>query len=160
MSISWPADCGLVIRFQGSDNAGHTVVNEHGRFGLHLVPSGIFHGKVRNLLGPGTGVNPDSFLNEIKSLDEKVPQLQVRERIMIAERAHVIMPYHRTLDGAQERSRGDLLQGTTGRGNGPLYADKHARSGNPDRRSVRDRVPTALAGKHDSRKIGPAGADG
>ncbi|MXY13903.1 MAG: adenylosuccinate synthase [Chloroflexi bacterium] len=123
------ADCGLVIRFQGSDNAGHTVVNEHGRFGLHLVPSGIFHGKVRNLLGPGTGVNPDSFLTEINGLDEKVPQLRVRERIMIAERAHVIMPYHRTLDGAQERSRGDLLQGTTGRGNGPLYADKHARSG-------------------------------
>lgn len=123
------ADCGLVVRFQGSDNAGHTVVNEHGRFGLHLIPSGIFHPQARNLLGPGTGVNPDSFLTELRDLDQKVPQLKVRERIMIAERAHVIMPYHRVLDGAQERSRGDLLQGTTGRGNGPLYADKYARSG-------------------------------
>ncbi len=123
------AECGLVARFQGSDNAGHTVVNEYGRFGLHLIPSGIFHRGVRNLLGPGTGVNPDSFLAEIKGLDQEVPQLGIRHRIFIAERAHVIMPYHRALDGAQERSRGDLAQGTTGRGNGPLYADKYARSG-------------------------------
>ena len=123
------SECALVIRFQGSDNAGHTVVNRYGRFGLHLVPSGIFHENAHNLLGPGTGVNPDSFLAEVDALDRQVPQLRVRERITVAERAHVIMPYHRILDGAQERSRGELQQGTTGRGNGPLYADKHARSG-------------------------------
>ena len=123
------AECDLVVRFQGSDNAGHTVVNEFGRFGLHLVPSGIFHRGAKNLLGPGTGVNPASFLTEIGELDRKVPHLDVKRRIHIAERAHVIMPYHRILDGAQERSRGDLVQGTTGRGNGPLYADKYARSG-------------------------------
>ena len=80
-------------------------------------------------MGPGTGVNPASFLTEIGELDRQVPHLDVKRRIHIAERAHVIMPYHRILDGAQERSRGDLVQGTTGRGNGPLYADKYARSG-------------------------------
>ncbi len=122
-------DCQLVVRFQGSDNAGHTVVNDHGRFGLHLIPSGIFHRGTRNLLGTGTGVNPDSFLNEVNGLADRLPSLGIRDRIRISERAHVIMPYHRHIDSAQEDSRGDLFQGTTGRGNGPLYADKYSRSG-------------------------------
>ncbi len=122
-------ECQMVVRFQGSDNAGHTVVNEHGQFGLHLIPSGIFNRKTRNLLGPGTGINPISFLSEIDGLAKKLPQLDIPGRMFIAERAHVIMPYHVTIDSVQESARGDLVQGTTGRGNGPLYADKYARAG-------------------------------
>ena len=126
-SISDDAD--LVVRFQGGDNAGHSVITDAGNFGLHLVPSGILRDQTVNLLGPGTAVNPESFLAEMASLHERLPDLEFAGRLYIAERAHVVMPYHVATDGAEEDSRGDLVQGTTRRGIGPAYADKFARSG-------------------------------
>ena len=122
----------MVIRFQGGDNAGHTVVNEHGCFVLHLIPCGIFYPQVRNLLGAGTVVNLDTVSEE---------QVMLRQagidtgNLWIDLRAHLIWPYHRLLDGAAEDWRrrqageGDEERGTTRRGIGPVYADKHAYNG-------------------------------
>lgn len=126
-SISDDAD--LVIRFQGGDNAGHSVITDAGNFGLHLVPSGILRTQTINLLGPGTAVNPNSFLNELEALKKRLPEIQFRGRLFIAERAHIVMPYHIATDAAEEDNRGNMVQGTTRRGIGPTYADKFARSG-------------------------------
>ena len=121
----------MVIRFQGGDNAGHTVVNDFGRFALHLTPCGIFYPQVRCLLGPGTVVNLDT-------LAEEQAQLQAAGvdtgNTWIDLRAHLIWPYHRLLDGAEEERRkremGDgEAMGTTRRGIGPVYADKHSYNG-------------------------------
>lgn len=117
----------MVIRFQGGNNAGHTVINDLGTFALHLVPSGIFNPSVENVLGPGTVVNPAALLDEMASL-RAAANLSF-DRFWIAERAHVVMPYHIALDAAEEAQRGQLAQGTTLRGIGPAYADKAARSG-------------------------------
>jgi adenylosuccinate synthase len=116
----------MVIRFQGGDNAGHTVVNERGVFRLHLVPSGIFNPETRCLLGAGTVVNPQTVLEEIAELEAAGVSTR---NLWISERAHVVMPYHRTLDGLEEAARGGAQIGTTRRGIGPAYADKAARSG-------------------------------
>ncbi len=117
----------LVIRFQGGNNAGHTIVNDYGTFALHLLPAGIFHAGTVNLLGPGTVVNPPALLAEMQEIGMATGI--TFETFKIAERAHVVMPYHLALDAAEEQQRGDLVQGTTLRGIGPAYADKAARSG-------------------------------
>lgn len=125
--VDWLAqDADLVIRFQGGDNAGHTVVNEHGKFALHLVPSGIFNPKTRCIIGAGTVVHPGGLLEELVALTAANIPL---ERLFIEKRAHVVLPYHRLLDGLQEKARGAASIGTTKRGIGPAYADKAARSG-------------------------------
>ncbi len=122
----------MVIRFQGGDNAGHTVVNEHGRFALHLIPCGIFYPEVRNLLGAGTVVNLDTVSEEIANLQRAGVE---PKNLWIDQRAHLIWPYHRLLDGAAEDRRkreagaGDEERGTTRRGIGPVYADKHTYNG-------------------------------
>jgi adenylosuccinate synthase len=131
----------LVIRFQGGDNAGHTVVNDYGRFALHLIPCGIFYPHARCLLGAGTVVNLDTVSEELASL--QAAGVDTRN-LWIDLRAHLIWPYHRLLDGAEEdrrkRQAGDAEQGpvstgqgeamgTTRRGIGPVYADKHAYNG-------------------------------
>src|SRR5512136_608888 len=112
----------MVIRFQGGDNAGHTVVNEWGTFRLHLVPSGIFNPRTCCIIGTGTVVNPEALLRE---MDEQLTPAGVSlDNLWLSERAHVLMPYHRMLYGLQERARGGAKIGTTGRGIGPAYADK------------------------------------
>lgn len=116
----------LVVRFQGGDNAGHTVVNERGTFRLHLVPSGIFNRRTVCLLGTGMVVNPVSLLDELESLQGAGVEL---ENLLISSRAHLVMPYHRTLDSLEEVARGGARIGTTQRGIGPAYADKAARNG-------------------------------
>lgn len=116
----------LVIRFQGGDNAGHTVINEYGTFRLHLVPSGIFNPNADNIIGTGTVVNPDTLLLEMHELAEAGVDLSC---LWVSERAQVVMPYHRMLDGLEERARGGSAIGTTNRGIGPAYADKAARWG-------------------------------
>jgi adenylosuccinate synthase len=131
----------LVIRFQGGDNAGHTVVNDYGRFALHLIPCGIFYPHTRCLLGAGTVVNLDTVSEELASL--QAAGVDTRN-LWIDRRAHLIWPYHRLLDGAEEdrrkRQARDAEQGpistgqgeamgTTRRGIGPVYADKHAYNG-------------------------------
>jgi adenylosuccinate synthase len=114
----------LVIRFQGGNNAGHTVVNDLGTFRLHLVPSGIFYPKVRCLLGAGTVIDPAYLLQEITNLEKAGVNTS---NLWIDRRAHVVWPYHRLLDGAGEHGGGRL--GTTRRGIGPVYSDKHAYRG-------------------------------
>ncbi len=116
----------MVIRFQGGDNAGHTVVNDFGTFKLHLVPSGIFNPKTVNIIGTGAVVNPQSLLDEMAG----VAQAGVStENLFISNRAQMVMPYHQILDGLQESARAEKKIGTTKRGIGPAYADKGARRG-------------------------------
>lgn len=116
----------VVIRFQGGDNAGHTVINEYGKHALHLIPSGIFNPKTTNIIGSGCVVNPQSLLDEMGSLDKAGVAL---DNLWISTRAQMLMPYHRTLDVLEESARGQDTIGTTKRGIGPAYADKAARSG-------------------------------
>ncbi|RPI52355.1 MAG: adenylosuccinate synthase [Chloroflexi bacterium] len=123
----------VVVRFQGGDNAGHTVVNDLGRFALHLIPCGIFSG-ARCLLGAGTVVNLDTVSEELTMLQAAGVNTA---NFWIDRRAHLIWPYHRLLDGAEEERRkrqagdapGAEEMGTTKRGIGPVYADKHAYNG-------------------------------
>lgn len=114
-----------VIRFQGGDNAGHTVVNEHGEFKLHLIPSGIFYPQVHCLIGAGCVVNPAVLLEELAGLEAAGVSTG---NLLVSERAHMVLPYHRLLDGIQEASEKSAL-GTTKRGIGPAYSDKGARRG-------------------------------
>ena len=115
----------VVIRFQGGDNAGHTVINEYGKYALHLIPSGIFNPRTTNIIGSGCVVNPQSLLEEMASLGKSGLSL---DNLWISTRAQMLMPYHRTLDALEEAARGADSIGTTKRGIGPAYADKAARS--------------------------------
>lgn len=115
-----------VIRFQGGDNAGHTVVNDYGEFKLHLIPSGIFHPQVKCLIGTGCVVNPAVLLEELGALEAAGVSTN---NLFVSERAHMVMPYHRLLDGLQESASGKGAIGTTKRGIGPAYSDKGARRG-------------------------------
>ncbi len=116
----------VVARYQGGDNAGHTVVLGGEKYKLSLVPSGAVRGKV-GVLGNGCVVNPATLFEELDGLRERGLDPDVR----VAERAHVILPYHRVLDGIEEdvKSDDDLAAGTTGRGIGPTYEDKAGRRG-------------------------------
>lgn len=118
--------CRLVVRYNGGNNAGHTVVNQHGTFRMHLVPSGIFSPQTACLIGNGVVVNPRSLLDEMAEIRRVNTELA---KLYISDRAHVIMPYHIRLDQLEEASRGAGSIGTTGRGIGPAYADKYGRMG-------------------------------
>ena len=117
----------LVVRFQGGDNAGHTVVNDYGKFALHLVPSGIFNPATQCLIGTGAVVNFDTLSDELALLIEAGVDVG---NLFVDRRAHVILPFHRQLDGAEEAARKEGWEvGTTKRGIGPVYADKASRQG-------------------------------
>ena len=116
----------VVARFSGGDNAGHTVINNYGKFRLHLIPSGIFYPQVNCLIGNGVVINPEILLREIDSLQKQGIDVS---RLFISGRAHLVMPYHLLLDGLEEDARGGKAIGTTRRGIGPAYADKAARMG-------------------------------
>lgn len=117
---------GVVARFSGGDNAGHTVVNPYGEFKLHLIPSGIFYPHTECIIGNGVVVNPGALIEEIDSLNQRGVDAS---RLSISDRAHVIMPYHLLLDGLDEELRGGQAIGTTRRGVGPAFSDKVARLG-------------------------------
>ena len=118
----------MVIRFQGGDNAGHTVINDLGKFGLHIIPSGVFNSETMNIVGAGTVVNFDTMASEIDHI-QSVSGRSV-DNVFIDRRAHLIMPYHQLLDGAEEGKRSDDQKiGTTKRGIGPCYSDKASRVG-------------------------------
>ena len=119
-------DADLVIRYGGGNNAGHTVVNPHGHFKLHLIPSGIFYPETRNLLGGGVVINPPALVRELDGLAAAGFD---GANLFISERAHLVMPYHVLLDQLEERERGTAKLGTTSRGIGPAYVDKVARRG-------------------------------
>ena len=115
-----------VVRYAGGNNAGHTVVNEQGEFQLHLVPSGICWPNAHGIIGNGVVVDPDVLAHEMQTLHQRGIDTT---KLHISERAHLIMPYHITLDALEEQARGQQAIGTTGRGIGPAYADKTARNG-------------------------------
>src|SRR5207249_678962 len=106
--------------------AGHTVINERGKFVLHGVPSGIFSPRARCLIGPGTVVQPAALAEEMRGLASAGVDIG---RLLISERAHLILPYHRLLDRLEEERLGENRIGSTGQGIAPAYADKAARCG-------------------------------
>ena len=116
----------MVVRFSGGDNAGHTVINPHGEFKLHLVPSGIFYPDVVCIIGNGVVVNPVVLTDEIDCLNKRGIETS---RLFISDRANLVMPYHVLLDGLEEEARSAEALGTTKRGIGPAFADKFARLG-------------------------------
>ena len=118
----------VVVRFQGGNNAGHTVEVGDKQYKLHLIPSGILHDEKLNVIGNGVVVDPEALFKEIDYLED----LGVRvtpEKLMVSDRAHLIMPYHRVLDKLKEQARGKNDIGTTGKGIGPCYTDKFERCG-------------------------------
>ena len=117
----------LVVRFQGGNNAGHTMVVGGEQFICHLIPSGILQDKIC-IIGNGLVVDPAVLLEEIDNLKDRGINTG-EDRLMISERAHVIMPYHQSVDHAREQFKGDKKIGTTGRGIGPAYEDKATRRG-------------------------------
>ncbi|GAI47653.1 unnamed protein product, partial [marine sediment metagenome] len=116
----------VVVRFSGGDNAGHTVINPYGTFRLHLVPSGIFYSGTTCIISNGVVVNPAVLLKEIDELQSHGLDLS---KLLVSDRAHLIMPYHTLLDGLEEERRGKGAIGTTRRGVGPAFTDKVARMG-------------------------------
>lgn len=117
----------LVIRFQGGNNAGHTVINELGNFKMHLIPCGIFAPKVTACITGGVAVNLEVLMEEMTMLTEA--GINLKDRLIISPRCHLILPYHRLLDGLYEKAKGKGKVGTTGRGIGPVYADKVSYNG-------------------------------
>ena len=117
----------IVARYQGGSNAGHTVVTGGKKFVFHQIPSGILHTGKKCVIGNGVVLDPVALLGEIDSLLKA--GIKVRDRLIISDRAHLLMPYHRLLDGASEVRKGVGKIGTTNRGIGPAYMDKMARVG-------------------------------
>lgn len=120
-------DADVVVRYQGGNNAGHTVVVAGHETVLHLIPSGILHDNKLCVIGNGTVVDPAVLVDELDGLVQA--GVEVDSRLKISESAHLIMPHHKSLDGIQESFRGQKKIGTTGRGIGPAYADKADRFG-------------------------------
>jgi len=114
-----------VVRFHGGNNAGHTVIVDGNTFKLHLIPSGIIYGGPMSIIGNGVVVDPKALLDEIEYIKGK----GIEPRLMVSDRAHVIMPYHIELDGALSNHQGNLAAGSTRRGIAPVYADKMFRNG-------------------------------
>ncbi len=140
----------MVVRYQGGDNAGHTVVIGEEVFKLHLVPSGVLHPHITPIIGPGVVVNPQTLLAEMQGLRDRGI---ATDKIRISNAAHVIMPYHVALDGARESAAAEGAIGTTKRGIGPAYGDRAARMGirmgdllEPSR--LRERLAAALVEKN------------
>jgi adenylosuccinate synthase len=118
-------DSHYVVRFHGGNNAGHTVIVNGNTFKLHLIPSGIIYGEPMSIIGNGVVVDPKALLDEIAYVKEK----GIDPKLMVSDRAHVIMPYHIALDSALSGHQGGLAAGSTNRGIAPVYADKMFRNG-------------------------------
>lgn len=116
----------IVIRFQGGSNAGHTIINNYGKFALHLLPSGVFYGHTTSIIGNGVALNIPYLLDEIKSLTDKgVPA----PKILVSDRAQIMMPYHVLFDTYEEERLGGKSFGSTKSGIAPFYSDKYAKIG-------------------------------
>ena len=110
----------VVIRFQGGSNAGHTIINEYGRFALHQLPSGVFHKNITNIIGNGVALDMAKFLSEVDSLKAS----GVEPQLMVSDRTQVVMPYHVLFDAYEEERLGGHSFGSTKSGIAPFYADK------------------------------------
>jgi len=117
-------DANYVVRFQGGNNAGHTIKVGEEVYKLHITPSGVIQGKI-GVIGNGVVIDPEILINEIDQLKSR----GITPKILISDRANIIMPYHKILDGAEEKKLGDEKIGTTKRGIGPCYSDKISRKG-------------------------------
>jgi adenylosuccinate synthase len=142
----------FIVRYQGGNNAGHTVVIGKDSFVLHLVPSGILHPTKKCVIGNGVVIDPRALLDEISMLESK--GIRVGGRLFISDQAHVIFPYHRKLDELREEKKKKAKIGTTKRGIGPCYADKAARSGIRiidllDGETLRDKLKSNLEEKNE-----------
>ena len=120
------AQSDIVIRFQGGSNAGHTIINNYGKFALHQLPSGVFNQRVTNIIGNGVALNIDNLIREIKEVtDRVVPQ----PKILVSDRVQIVMPYHILFDQCEEERLGKNSFGSTKSGIAPFYADKFAKVG-------------------------------
>ncbi|HKM29000.1 MAG TPA: adenylosuccinate synthase [Anaerovoracaceae bacterium] len=116
----------IIVRFQGGSNAGHTIANDYGKFALHMLPSGVFYGHTTSVLGNGVALNIPYLIKEIKSLEEGgVPA----PKVLVSDRAHIVMPYHILLDEYEEERLGGKSFGSTKSGIAPCYSDKYAKIG-------------------------------
>ncbi len=118
--LSQQAD--VVARFNGGDNAGHTVINQYGTFKLRLMPNGFSNPNTICIIGPGVVVNLETLISEIERIQQA--GIELGERLWISPRCNVVMPYHPVVEAIYEKAKGNASTGTTGRGIGPVYADK------------------------------------
>lgn len=119
------SDSDIVIRFQGGANAGHTIINEHGRFALHLMPSGVCHENIVNIIGNGVALDIHKFINEYNDLKER----GLNPKLMVSDRVQVVMPYHVDFDKFEEERLGGKAFGSTKSGIAPFFSDKYAKIG-------------------------------
>lgn len=119
------AESDVVIRFQGGSNAGHTIINQYGKFALHQLPSGVFYDHTVNIIGNGVALDIGKFLKETEALHEK----GIRPRLMVSDRTQVVMPYHVLFDQFEEERLGGQSFGSTKSGIAPFYADKFSKIG-------------------------------
>ena len=116
----------IVIRFQGGANAGHTIINDFGKFALHQLPSGVFHQNIVNIIGNGVAFSVENFVKEMKELEDRgVP----KPNIIISDRAQIVMPYHVAFDCYEEERLGKNSFGSTKSGIAPFYSDKYSKIG-------------------------------
>lgn len=140
----------IVVRFQGGANAGHTIINEYGKFALHLLPSGVFHPHIVNIIGPGVALNIEALLKELEGVTSRgVPT----PKLLISDRAQVMMPYHVDFDKYEEERLGKQSFGSTKSGIAPFYSDKYAKVGIQvcqlyDEEMLRERLKIALVKKN------------
>ena len=119
-------DSDIIIRFQGGSNAGHTIINDYGKFALHLLPSGVFYNHTTSVIGNGVALNIPYLVEELESLTSRnVPM----PKILVSDRAQILMPYHMLLDAYEEERLGGKSFGSTKSGIAPFYSDKYAKIG-------------------------------
>ncbi|HBS92301.1 MAG TPA: adenylosuccinate synthase [Erysipelotrichaceae bacterium] len=118
--------CDIVVRFQGGNNAGHTIINQYGKFALHMLPSGVFNPHITNIIGNGVALNIPAFLKEIQMLKDKgVTDFN----ILVSDRAQIVMSYHQAFDSLEEARLANKQYGSTKSGIAPFYSDKYAKIG-------------------------------
>ena len=139
----------LVVRFQGGANAGHTIINEKGRFALHLLPSGVCYEHIVNIIGNGVALNIPSFYNELNALKD----MGINPKILVSDRAQIVMPYHVLFDQYEEERLAGKQFGSTKSGIAPFYSDKYAKNGIQvcdlfDSARLRERIESILPVKN------------
>lgn len=141
----YAAESDIVVRFQGGANAGHTIINDKGKFALHLLPSGVCYDHTINVIGNGVALNIPAFYNELKMLKER----GVDPKIMISDRAQIVMPYHVLFDQYEEERLAGKQFGSTKSGIAPFYSDKYAKNGIQvcdlfDESRLKDRIESVI----------------
>lgn len=141
----------IVIRFQGGSNAGHTIINNYGKFALHQLPSGVFYSHITNIIGNGVALSVENFIKELKSLEERgVP----KPNIVVSDRVQLVMPYHIQLDTFEEERLSSHSYGSTKSGIAPFYSDKFAKIGfqiselYDDENSLKEKIERVIAVKN------------